>query len=429
MYHGGRRSHRVHRCRTCGVEFVSRNRLFNHLRDEGHDDGKQPTTATMTHSENGGRWVLPPGMTRGKTFPPRVYEPSPYTLPVLEDGSVAPRERIDLFGDGRAFILCNVLSPAECDHYIAAATQIGMKSVQANGYERRVRMCDRVAASSGPLASLLFSRIAPFLAPFDLASPGARPKGIPVDRVRGMWQPHGLNEMFRICSYDPGGHFAPHLDGGHVRSTSDASMQTFMLYLNDGFGGGSTRFFDESQGAYRSPDPRKVIHTYVPRRGDALVFNSELMHDGEALQSGRKFIMRSEVMYKWHRTSAEDLLGRLFDALGEGGGCVVGVQETVAAVLEGRAETVLVSDGLASEGEVAWLCEQCNSSQAALVTVPAGALGGAGKQFLFGLEGVGALLRADAFTAAGVTGVDNAGTGDSGASDDDREWTWREGRW
>lgn len=393
---------RAHRCRSCGSEFCSRNKLFAHIREEGHDDGKQQhdTPAQPT---------------------PRIYDRSPWRLPVFEDSGLAARiERIDLFGDGTAYVLRNVLSPTECERYITAATEIGMTSVQAHGYERRVRMCNRVAASSAPLAALLFDRVAPFLAhEVDLSSPdfSTRPKGLPADRTRAVWRPHGLNEMFRICSYDPGGHFAPHLDGGYVRLPSDASLQTFMLYLNDDFVGGSTRFFDDTQAAYRTPDPSKVRHTYVPRRGDALVFNSELMHDGEALRAGRKFIMRSEVMYTWQRTQAEAALGHLFDALG-GSGAVSGVEETVAAVREGRAATLLVSDGVVREGEVAWLCEQSDLGRAELVAVPPTALAGAGKQFLVGLEGVGALLSPDAppplcasASTCGVDGGDAVGSG------------------
>ena len=240
------RQMRAHRCRTCGSEFCSRNALFAHLREEGHDDGKQqqPPLATL------GRGEREQQDTPAKPSP-QVYERSPWRLPVFENSVLAARiERIDLFGDGTAVILRNVLSPTECERYIAAATEIGMTSVRVDGYERCVRVCNRVAASSEPLADLLFARIAPFLAhEVDLSSPdlSTLPKGIPADRTRAVWRPHGLNEMFRICSYDPGGHFAPHLDGGHVRSPSDASLQTFMLYLNDDFTGGSTRFFDGSQ--------------------------------------------------------------------------------------------------------------------------------------------------------------------------------------
>lgn len=385
--------------------------LFAHLREEGHE---QPS-ATQSRRK-GEQQDTPANPMPAKLLPPRVYERSPWRLPVFDDIARTARiERVDIFGDGTAFILRNVLSPAECERYIAAATEIGMTSVQADGYERRVRVCSRVAASSEPLAALLFARIAPFLArDVDLLSAdrSTRPKGIPADRTRAVWRPHGLNEMFRICSYSPGGHFAPHLDGGHVRSPSDASLQTFMLYLNDSFTGGSTRFFDDSQAAYRSPDARKVIFTYVPRRGDALVFNSELLHDGEALLTGHKFIMRSEVMYTWQRTAAEAALGHLFDALG-GSGAVSGVEQTVAAVNEGRVATLLVSDGVARRGAVAWLCEQCDRGRAELVAVPVTALAGAGKQFLFGLEGVGALLSpgASSCVASSRDGGGIAGTG------------------
>ena len=64
-------------------------------------------------------------------------------------------------------------------------------------------------------------------------------------------------------------------------------MMTFMLYLNDGFDGGATRFFTDAQPAYRTPDPAKVTHSYTRRRGDALIFFSELMHDGERLAGSR----------------------------------------------------------------------------------------------------------------------------------------------
>eukprot|EP00966_Prymnesium_polylepis_P210135 4866646-Prymnesium_polylepis.1 len=276
---------RAHRCRTCSVEFYSRNRLFEHLREEGHHDQER-------------RYMAP-----AVTQPPRarVYEHTAYVLPTIEDPTPAPEiERVELSEDGRAFVLRNVLSPAECKGYIEAAAALGMQSVQVNGYERRVRVCSRVAAASEVLAGRLFDRIAPFLSPIDLTDPclSSRPAGIPADRRRTFWRPHGLNELFRICKYDPGGHFAPHLDGGHVRSGTDCSMQTVMLYLNEEYEGGHTRFFDDSQAAYREPDPAKVVCTYVPRRGDALIFHSELMHDGEALRRGQKWILRSEVMYK-----------------------------------------------------------------------------------------------------------------------------------
>jgi len=270
---------RSHRCKTCGAEFFSRNKLFQHLRDEGHAD--ETVSAAPA---------------------PPLYEPSTRVFDFMkscagDDASPLPVIRIDLFNDGRAFVLRNMLTAAECDSCIAMAQHMGMHSVQAHGYTQRVRVCDRLVAVSEQLSSRMFVRIAPFVVPVDLTTRTARPRGVPIRAANALWRPHGLNETFRTVKYDVGGHFSPHLDGGHVRSSTDRSLQTCMLYLNDDFEGGRTRFFDESQEAYATPDPAKVVHTYVPRRGDALIFFSELMHDGEALTAGRKWILRSEVMY------------------------------------------------------------------------------------------------------------------------------------
>lgn len=345
-----------------------------------------------------------------------AYEPTPHTL-----GSVKappprqPVERIDLFEDGRAFVLRNVLSHEECDAYMEMAAAMGMTSVQAGGYEKRIRVCDRVSAASEALASEIFERIRPFVARIDLRSDD-RPRGIPKQRARAEWRPHGLNEMFRICRYKAGGHFQPHLDGGYERSATDRSMHTFMLYLNssDEFEGGATRFFDDRQKAYREPDESSVIARYVPRKGEALVFNSELLHDGETLRGpGQKWIMRSEVMFEVASTAADGLLRSLFERLErsghETGEAVVGIGHTIDAVLRGRAATVLVSSGVTAthEGQplARWLAQQLAAQQGpvdrTIRMIPVDALGGGGKQFLEGLEGVGALLMDGACAGAG----------------------------
>jgi hypothetical protein len=49
----------------------------------------------------------------------------------------------------------------------------------------------------------------------------------------------GLNERFRFYRYDPGQHFAPHMDGCYQRANGEESQFTFLVYLNDGFVGGA----------------------------------------------------------------------------------------------------------------------------------------------------------------------------------------------
>ena len=89
-----------------------------------------------------------------------------------------------------------------------------------------------------------------------------------------------------------------------------------MLYLNDGggcdFTGGETNFL--LPGPRRSGGGHKVGHkdrskkgentggysktSVVPCTGDALVFSHELLHEGAAVVTGRKYCVRTDVMYE-----------------------------------------------------------------------------------------------------------------------------------
>ena len=58
-------------------------------------------------------------------------------------------------------------------------------------------------------------------------------------------------QLFRLCRYFPGGHFAPHFDGHYDKTPSERSLKTLMVYLNGDFTGGSTSFVDEQQTLYK----------------------------------------------------------------------------------------------------------------------------------------------------------------------------------
>lgn len=194
-----------------------------------------------------------------------------------------------------AFVLQNFLSPKECELFILQAETLGLRSC---GYDPAIRQTDRVAAQSLAVARMLFDRLAPYLEPIDLSQSERPPVGIPTHARKWKWNPVELNEAFRICRYEAGGFFLPHRDGGFKRSEFNRSLKTFMVYLNDGFEGGDTHFYSNTQPCYERGDPDKVVYTYKPQRGDVVVFNSEIIHDGGKLIDGQKFIFRSEVMYR-----------------------------------------------------------------------------------------------------------------------------------
>ncbi len=94
--------------------------------------------------------------------------------------------------------------------------------------------------------------------------------------------PLGINERFRFYRYDSGQRFKRHIDGRFKRNDTEESRITFMIYLNDDYTGGETRFNDV------------VIQ---PRKGMALFFIHEQKHESIPITDGVKYVLRSDVMY------------------------------------------------------------------------------------------------------------------------------------
>lgn len=95
------------------------------------------------------------------------------------------------------------------------------------------------------------------------------------------WPVQGLNSYFRFYRYAPGQRFSWHCDRS-FRAHRESSLLTFMIYLNEGYEGGETRF--ESMSVASKP-------------GMALVFEHGLLHEGAEVTGGVKYVLRSDVMY------------------------------------------------------------------------------------------------------------------------------------
>ncbi len=94
-----------------------------------------------------------------------------------------------------------------------------------------------------------------------------------------------MNPRFRGYRYRPGQSFKPRYDGAYRASDTCASELTLLLYLNDTFTGGATRFLDAGL-------------EVQPRRGHVLLFAHRVLHEGVAVESGTKYVLRSDVMYR-----------------------------------------------------------------------------------------------------------------------------------
>ncbi len=184
----------------------------------------------------------------------------------------ALRERLRA-GGPLLWVVPDVLSPSECTELMARIDAAGPTTAPVTTSRGMVMMPElrnneRVMFDDLALAKLLYRRVE---------------SSLPTKVLRRV--PVGANERLRCYRYQPGQYFAPHFDGCFRRSDEEESELTLMVYLNDDFGGGETTFND-------------LEHSVRPVRGSALLFFHTQRHEGCAVTSGVKYVVRSDVMYR-----------------------------------------------------------------------------------------------------------------------------------
>lgn len=169
------------------------------------------------------------------------------------------------------YLLKDFFSNAECDKFIQLSEKEGyepssLRSINNKNVSiRNLRNNYRLIYDNKGLAESLWERL----------------DGELLGIMKGS-SPLGLNERFRFYRYDVGELFDWHSDGYFEREDGSKSRFTFMLYLNEGFKGGETKF-------------KKIV--IKPSKGTVLVFRHDLLHQGAPVRRGRKYVLRSDVMY------------------------------------------------------------------------------------------------------------------------------------
>jgi len=203
-----------------------------------------------------------------------------------------------------AFVLHGVLTEEECANFIRASEEKGYELAKVNvGGGREEVMTDvrnsaRCMIDDASSVEVIWQRI--------LAVLGASESGgdvlqqlltVPFANDPSL-SAVGLNERMRYLRYDDGMFFAVHQDGSYVRSDEagsarrgEQSFVTCQIYLNEGFEGGATRFID-AQDEFGA-----IGLDCVPRTGSILLFQHNLWHEGSLLRAGRKYTIRTDVMY------------------------------------------------------------------------------------------------------------------------------------
>jgi len=105
----------------------------------------------------------------------------------------------------------------------------------------------------------------------------------------------GIRSKMNFYKYSEGEFFNTHVDGGfRDRDTGDSSEYTFIVYLNDDFEGGSTRFCDVD---FWETSPRGIRQVNA-KQGSVLIFRQPNMkHCGAMIKKGIKYILQGMIMY------------------------------------------------------------------------------------------------------------------------------------
>lgn len=188
-------------------------------------------------------------------------------------------QRQELY-DRDIFVVRQFLTPAECDRFIAQAEGLGFQTATISTVlgpleVKDYRDNDRVILDDPALAAELWVRAGPHVPP------------VLPDILSRRCEAVGFNERFRLYRYAVGQQFAPHADGRFKRESGEESRLTWMIYLNDDFDGGQTRFY-----LYED------VLSVRPERGMALAFDHEHVHEGAPVLTGRKYVLRTDVMYR-----------------------------------------------------------------------------------------------------------------------------------
>eukprot|EP00516_Mucochytrium_quahogii_P006679 CAMPEP_0203756486 /NCGR_PEP_ID=MMETSP0098-20131031/9765_1 /ASSEMBLY_ACC=CAM_ASM_000208 /TAXON_ID=96639 /ORGANISM=" , Strain NY0313808BC1" /LENGTH=712 /DNA_ID=CAMNT_0050648391 /DNA_START=112 /DNA_END=2247 /DNA_ORIENTATION=- len=235
------------------------------------------------------------------------------------DGFV--REQVPVDGFPGAFVVRGALSKEECSRLETAVRELHGEFLAGNP-ERGIRRESQhhIPVRVGqPCLEGLAKRLRCFLP--KQAGPFCKS---PLGK-----EGEELSNFLRTYCYQTGDFSAPHFDKSfHVLDKVTGGIKTFtaysvVMYLNDGFKGGYTTFFEDDPTTVKSKRGNtpliknaanlKIAARVSPRCGDILIFPHGMqsgcypdpLHEGSLITEGSKCIIRTDVVYNfWSKKKA-----------------------------------------------------------------------------------------------------------------------------
>lgn len=213
-------------------------------------------------------------------------------------------QKIEVLSPNRGWILTNILTRNECQLIMNTCENYNFEISESYNFFYNGRYCDRIESNDKLLSNYIYQKIKHLI---------PNKNGFCID---------GLNTLWRFCKYDArfiNNHdlkfdkknieyhrFEKHIDGGYLDTNINGrkSYLTIMIYLNNGngndFKGGNTVFYKGDRNESSTSDVT-VRYKVVPKEGMGIMFwqyEKDLLHSGEAVYDGVKYMMRTDIMYQ-----------------------------------------------------------------------------------------------------------------------------------
>jgi hypothetical protein len=193
--------------------------------------------------------------------------------------------------------ISNLFTKEECQQYINVfETNHEFKKVKYNG-----RMCHRILTENKEISDEIYKRIFLYLPEYY------------IDDFGDKWYPKGCNTMIRAIKYTNNCYFDYHNDGYQDFKYNKKTMASVTLTLNT--------VHKNQGGATVVIDGDEKFHTIHVQPIVGNVFIIEISngpeHKGEMLQSGVKYILRSDVVCELEHPRNESLRKEYYDLVNQ----------------------------------------------------------------------------------------------------------------
>ncbi|CAF2100707.1 unnamed protein product [Rotaria magnacalcarata] len=220
----------------------------------------------------------------------------------------------ELIDGERISTISNFLSAIECQQLIARAEESGFKLSPPSGgghgrtHREDARTNEYTVITDQSLADKLFQRVSPLLPrTLEWMADNAY---FTKDTGGREWSIVGCVDRLRFYKYNKDEEYPEHMDGSYSRiitynnesqkTHKQHSFLTLLIYLNDDFQGGETKFYPDKQHCrfLRDIENKQAVHIVQPKQGMALVNIHNILHEGSKVQSGIKYVLRTDILYQ-----------------------------------------------------------------------------------------------------------------------------------